>query len=92
MSQCFITRHFLIFLDVSNKLRMYHIEDKTFIIEHKGDSPIERIFPNKLGTKILILHRNGELSLLSTNGELTHHVKLVVDRVDNILWDNENPN
>ena len=87
-----LTKHFLIFLDTSNKLKLYHVEDKCFVMEHKGDSPIERIFPNKLGTRILFLQRNGELSLLSCTTETVNHVRLVVDRVDNILWDNENPN
>ena len=30
--------------------------------------------------------------MISTNTEVINHVKLVVDRVDNILWDNDNPN
>lgn len=61
-------------------------------MEYKAESPIVKIYPNKIGTRILLLHQNGELNMISTNTEVINHVKLVSDRVDNVLWDNDNPN
>lgn len=30
--------------------------------------------------------------MISSTTEAINHIKLVVDRVDNIVWDNDNPN
>jgi hypothetical protein len=81
---------FLIYLDNTSRLKYYHIEDKNVIMEHKPDNPILRIFPNKNGTKIILHHQNGEANLFFPTTESYHHLNLVTDRVDKVIWDNEN--
>ena len=86
--QFFLTKVFLIYLDNTYRLKYYHIEDKNVIMEHKPDNPILRVFPNKTGTKPILQHQNGEVNLFFPTTESYHHVKLVTDRVDRVLWDN----
>jgi hypothetical protein len=88
--QFFLTKMFLIYLDNTSRLKYYHIEDKNVIMEHKPDNPILRIFPNKNGTKIILQHQNGETNLFFPTTESYHHLNLVTDRVDKVIWDNEN--
>lgn len=87
-----MTKVFFIYLDNTSRLKYYHLEDKNVIMEHKPDNPILRIFPNKNGTKIILQHQNGEVNLFIPTTESYHHVKLVTDRVDRVVWDNENLN
>ena len=87
-----MTKVFLIYLDNTYKLKYYHIEDKSVVMEHKPDNPILRIFPNKNGTKLILQHQNGEVNLFFPTTESYHHLKLVTDRVDKVIWDNENHN
>jgi hypothetical protein len=35
-------------------------------MEYKADSPIVKFYPNKIGTKIMMLHQNGELNMISS--------------------------
>jgi hypothetical protein len=46
-----LTEEFLIMVDVSGKLKYYLIEEKTVVSEFSPENPIEKIFPNKAGTK-----------------------------------------
>lgn len=87
-----MNKTFLISLDNSSKIKFYHIEDKNVVMEHKPDNPILRMFPNKNGTKIIFQHQNGEVNLFTSATENYHHLKLVTDRADKVLWDNENQN
>ena len=82
----------MIMLDNTSKLKFYHLEDKNVIMEHKSDNAILKIFPNKNGTKLIFQHQNGEVNLFLSANETYHHVKLMSDRVDRVLWDNENQN
>lgn len=50
------------------------------------------MFPNKNGTKIIFQHQNAEVNLFVSATESYHHLKLIADRVDKVLWDNENHN
>ena len=75
-------------LDNTSKLRFYHIEDKNIVMQHKPDNPILRIFPNKNGTKIILQHQNGQVNLFFSATETYHNIKVMVDRVDKVLWDN----
>jgi hypothetical protein len=50
------------------------------------------MFPNKTGTKIIFQHQNGEVNLFFSATETYHHLRLVTDRLDKALWDNENQN
>ena len=86
--QYFLTKVFLIYLDNTYRLKYYHIEDKNVIMEHKPDNPILRVFPNKNGTKLILQHQNGQVNLFFPTTESYHHLKLVTDRVDKVLWDN----
>jgi hypothetical protein len=90
--QFMLTKVFLIYLDSTSRLKFYHIEDKNVIMEHKPDNPILRIFPNKNGTKLILQHQNGEVNLFFPTTESYHHLVLVTDRVDRVIWDNENIN
>ena len=87
ITQFTLTKNFLIMLDNASRLKYYHIEDQNMILEHKSDNPIVRIFPNKTGTKIVLQHQNGELNLLTSATETLNVIKLVTDRVDNVIWD-----
>ena len=87
-----MNRTFLIMLDNTSKLKFHHIEDKNVVMEHKPDNSILRIFPNKNGTKLILQHQNGEVNLFFTATESYHPIKLISDRVDKVLWDNENHN
>lgn len=75
-------------LDNASKLKFYHIEDKNVVMEHKSDNPILRFFPNKNGTKIIFQHQNGDVNLFFPSTETYYHIKLVTDRLDQVLWDN----
>lgn len=87
-----MTKQFLIFLDNTSRLKFYHLEDKNVIMEHKPDNPILRAFPNKNGTKLILQHQNGEANLFFPATETYHHIKLSTDRIDRVVWDNENQN
>jgi hypothetical protein len=90
--QFFLTKVFLILLDNTSRLKFYHIEDKNVVMEHKPDNPILRFFSNKNGTKMILQHQNGEVNLFFPASESYHHVKLITDRIDKVIWDNENQN
>ena len=90
--QCFLTKVFLIYLDNTYRLKYYHIEDKSVVMEHKPDNPILRIFPNKNGTKLILQHQNGEVNLFYPTTETYFTLKMVTDRLDQVVWDNENHN
>lgn len=79
-------------LDNASRLKFFHIEDKNVVMEHKPNNQIIKMFPNKNGTKIILQHQNDEVNLFFPATETYHNLKLVTDRVDRVLWDNENQN
>lgn len=46
-----LTDEFLIMVDISGKLKYYLIDESTVISEYNPENPIEKIFPNRTGTK-----------------------------------------
>lgn len=48
-----LTNDFLIMVDISGKLKYYLIEESTVVAEFSPENPIEKVFPNKNGTRCI---------------------------------------
>ena len=62
VSKVALTDEFIIYQETNGKLKYALVEDGTVVVEHKQENPINAIFPNKSGSKCIIIDIN--LSLI----------------------------
>jgi hypothetical protein len=79
-------------IDNSGKLKIYIIEDNTFISEHRSQNPLVKVFPNKKGTKCVCVDNTGNGYLFSPVDDSMLFIPNFSAGTDNILWDLEDPN
>ena len=79
-------------VDSTGKLKIYLIEDNTFISEHRSQNPLVKIFPNKKGTKCVCVDNTGNGYLFSPVDDSMHFIPNFTAATDSILWDLEDQN
>ena len=87
-----LANSFLYMVDNAGKLRIYLIDDNTFISEHRSQNPITKVFPNKKGTKCVCVDNTGNGYLFSPVDDSMLFIPNFAAGTDNILWDQEDPN
>lgn len=87
-----IVNCFLFMIDNTGKLKMYLIDDNTFIAEHRSQNPIVKVFPNKKGTKCVCIDNTGNGYLFCPVDDSVHFIPNFVGATENILWDLEDSN
>ena len=79
-------------VDTTGKLRIYLIDDNTFITEHRSQNPIVKVFPNKKGTKCVCVDNTGNGYLFSPVDESMQFIPNFSAGTEKILWDLEDSN
>jgi len=83
---------FLLMLDQSGKLSYYLIEDQAFILEHQGDNPLIKVFPNRSGTKCICIDSTGHGYMLNPVDESLIMIPNFQAETESVLWDIEDQN
>lgn len=83
---------FLYMVDASGKLKIYLIDDNTFVSEHRSQNPILKVFPNRKGTKCVCVDNTGNGYLFSPVDDSMHFIPNFAAATDSILWDLDDSN
>ena len=74
-------------VDTEGKMQYFLIEDDAFILEHRGSNSITKVFPNKNGTRIVVIDNTGNGYLFNPVDESTLLIPNFQSGTYNVLWD-----
>ena len=87
-----LTEEFLIMIDISGKLKYYLIEENQVISEFNPENPIEKVFPNRSGTKCICIDNTGCGYLYNPVDDSMALVPNFSSTVSKAIWDVTHPN
>ena len=87
-----LTDEFLIMIDISGKLTYYLIEENTVLLSYSPDNPIEKIFPNKSGTKCVCIDNTGCGFLYNPVDDSLSLIPNFSATVTRVIWDTNQTN
>ena len=92
ISSIYLTDDFLIMIDISGKLKYYLIEESTIISEFSPENPIEKVFPNKNGTRWIWIDNTGWGYLYNPVDDSMALIPNFSATVTKAIWDINHPN
>lgn len=92
ITNIYLTEEFLIMSDTAGKLKYYLIDENQVISEYSPENPIEKIFPNKSGTKCICIDNTGCGYLYNPVDDSIALIPNFSASVTQALWDITNPN
>lgn len=82
-----LTNDFLIMLDTAGKIRYYHLEDQTFIVEFKpAECQIVKIYPNFSGTRVVCFDNKGLAYLFEAAQEQFLPLEHFPSRAEKVIY------
>lgn len=87
-----LTDEFLIMTDIAGKLKYYFIEENQVISEFNPENPIERVFPNRSGTKCVCIDNTGCGYLYNPVDDSMALIPNFSSTVTKAIWDVTHPN
>jgi WD repeat-containing protein 19 len=85
---CFaITPDFLVYATTRGSIYFYSLFDQTSVTEHRFDLPITHLFPNVLGTRVIVFDETHQASVYNPVDNSTVPIERLSGNVDKILWD-----
>lgn len=79
-------------IDISGKLKYYLIDESTIISEFSPENPIEKVFPNKSGTRCICIDNTGCGYLYNPVDDSMALIPNFSSSVTKAIWDVNHPN
>lgn len=86
-----LTEQFLIYVDVAGRLYFWLVDEHALVAQLRPDAMIQRIFPNRLGTKCVCVDNTGNGFLYNAVSD-TSSLLPNFSGASNVLWDLDDPN
>ena len=87
ISEIALADNFLLMIDENGKLIYFLIEDAAIILEHSGQNPIKKVFPNRNGTKCVCIDDTGNGYLFNPVDETSILIPNFQAETKSVLWD-----
>lgn len=79
-------------VDAEGKMQYYLIEDEAFVLEHKGQNPLKKVFPNRAGTRCVCIDTTGNGYLFNPVDESVLLIPNFPASTTRVLWDLDDQN
>ena len=73
-------------------MQYYLIEDFAFILEHRSQNPITKVFPNRAGTRAIVIDNTGNGYMFNPVDESVLLIPNFQLGTNSVLWDIEDQN